>query len=675
MLNESDSPRNALAQKIASFTYSTNSTFDWKRRPPEWDVTYDKSIDDIARCRSYVSDGLSDLEIERLQRRAAIADAAWREVDPKIREEHKKRERKNAAAEAAKNAEKYVESGGRVEIVVEAGERNDSVKVIAKLLGSCGKYFNRGGRLMRLVTLPQDMEDEDGTKRAAGSIILKVAEVPAVVSDVSRIAKVKKFDGRKNANVPTDLPAEIAKSVIAVGVEDQSIKELRGIIYCPIFRDNGDIVTKRGYDSRTHLYLAADVDWSALNVPDKPSREDAIAAAKWIVEEIYGEFSTDDVGRSVMFSSLVSSVLRPYLDGSPLHCVDGATYGVGKSMVAEIVGIVAMGVKPPMTLPGETKEETMKRVEAVTRSGDAINVLDNLSQPLTGDALCGLITAEVVNIRVFGTNTVERLRPSSFWMATGQNLTVSADMIRRSLSVRIDPGIERPELSKFKKPHLIGWVKEHRMEILSKIYLILRAHAQSGFPCGDGEPLHLGSFSGWARRVAGLCTWLGFVSPMKSQDKLYSEDPLRNRRATAIDAIFDWQESRTRKDGSYIVGAWYAKDMLEAAKNELGGFQDLSDFVKSEIREPTVAALSGWFKRIRDQVTGGKKLIRYGQDSVTKTALWYVEIVDPTIDVGRLVDLPGMEGGEIDKFTSDTWRLIFGKSAAPDFDVRFLNEG
>lgn len=548
------------------------------------------------------------------------------------------------AARAAQQAQrKTVE---RVVVKFNAGYRAESVGIVAKLLGASGLYFNRGGQLSRLFTLPEDKKDLDGTKRAAGSIIIRPAVAAAVVSDLSRLAEVQKYDGRQKTYIDCDLPDEIAQSVIAIGVEDAHIKTLRGVVHVPILRPDGTIITTRGYDRQSQLYLAADVDWSEFDGQDEPTREDAIEAAKWLMDEIYGEFKTDAVGRSILLSSLLTAILRPYIDGSPLHCFDAPAYGAGKSLLAEVVGVVATGMKPPMSPPGETKEETMKVVQSVIRSGDAVNVLDNISQPLTGDALCVALTAEFVNIRVCGTNTMLRLQPSAFWMATGQNLTVSADMVRRSVIARIDPGIERPELSEFQKPDLIGWVREHRMEILSRLYTILRAHAQHGFPHGEGAAPRLGSFGGWARRVAGLCMWVGHGNPMKSQDVMYSDDPMRARRATLLDAIYDWQESVTAQgaevnragDRNKATGTpWPVRELFEAATSD-NGRQVLYDFLKNGFKAGATAhTLGNYLRTIRGQVTGGKKLINAGFDS-SKTALWFVESVVESADLAAADD-------------------------------------
>lgn len=512
---------------------------------------------------------------------------------------------------------------------MDAGDRHDTVTKIAAVLAASGRYYSRGGMLSRLAILQAEETDKDGTKRAAGSITIKSAEVQTIVSDVSKTTIVKKWDGRKRAHVKADLPVDVAQSVKETAAETPSIKGLLGIVHVPILRPDGSMMALRGYDPVTRLYLAADVE---LNVPDRPTMKDAKAAAKWLMDEIYGEFNTNEIGKSVMLSSLLTAILRPYLGGSPLHAFSAPSWGAGKSMCAEIAGIVAMGVVPAMIPPGETKEETMKRVESAIRSGDAINVLDNVSHPLTGDALCVMLTAQIVSIRIFGTNTIAKFESAAFWMVTGQNLQIGGDLVRRSVIATIDPGVERPELSEFKKSDLVGWVKKNRLLILEKIFLILRAHAQAGFPHGEGAAPRLGSFGDWSKRVAGLLTWLGYVSPKASQEALYDEDPARQRRVAVLDAIYDWQQGGlggTSNTSRTKAGKpWAMKELFEMATSDNSGHHVLADFVKSDLKYGATAhTLGNWLRRIKGQVTDGKRLVQSGIDPSDKVALWLVEEV------------------------------------------------
>ena len=83
-----------------------------------------------------------------------------------------------------------------------------------------------------------------------------------------------------------------------------------------------------------------------------------------------------------MLGSILTAVIHPVLDNAAVHCFDARGHGFGKSMLAEPAGIIAIGIIPPMLLPGGTQEETMKRVNSAVHAGGAIVVLDNLSQEL-----------------------------------------------------------------------------------------------------------------------------------------------------------------------------------------------------------------------------------------------------------------------------------------------------
>src|SRR5262249_13614610 len=159
------------------------------------------------------------------------------------------------------------------------------------------------------------------------------------------------------------------------------------------------------------------------------------------------------------------------------------SYGAGKSLLQETISVVSTGQRATSITYGHSREELEKRVDSVVLAGDPIVCLDNISASLGGDNLCAFVTSAFERVRVMGRTDVVTVPCSTFWMASGVNLSVRGDMVRRSMIARIDPNTANPEKrTGFKIPRLIEYVTENRMRLLSAVFTVLRGHARAGFP-------------------------------------------------------------------------------------------------------------------------------------------------------------------------------------------------
>lgn len=465
------------------------------------------------------------------------------------------------------------------EIELHDGERARIVQELAAAFSGSAPYYRRDALLVRAITLPAD-DETGGVWRSRGSVVLRQATTHAVISDASRYAKVLKYDGRSARMVPKDLPEGVAASFCATAVEENVLPSIIGVVRCPILREDGSLHIHRGYDPATRLILAGDEDWSELDVPERPTFDDAKSALQWLLDTAFADFPfADEASRSVAVSALLTAVIRPAIPCAPVHAFSAPQYGAGKSLQAEFAAIVATGVKPGMVAPGHSQEEFEKRVDAAIIEGDPVVVLDNLSRPLSGDNLCAAITSDTAKVRPLGSSVSVKVRTAAFWMVTGMNLSVKRDMHRRTVIGYIDAGMERPETrSGFKIADLKEWAAQNRMRILRAVYTMLRAHAHAGFPA-VGEKA-LGNFEDWSRRVANCLVWLGQVNPVRSQERLRADDPEIQNRIALFRALVGWQETRKAIGSS---SSWTIHDLRSAVSGSMGGDNSLGDAISAGV--------------------------------------------------------------------------------------------
>ena len=93
------------------------------------------------------------------------------------------------------------------------------------------------------------------------------------------------------------------------------------------------------------------------------------------------------------------------------------------------------------------------------------------------------------------------------WVATGNNPRLSGEIMRRSVRIRMDAGVEHPEDREgFRHDDLDAWVEAHRGELVWAALTLARAWIVAGAKPGTDR---LGSFEGWCACLGGILKHAG----------------------------------------------------------------------------------------------------------------------------------------------------------------------
>ncbi len=387
--------------------------------------------------------------------------------------------------------------------------------------------FQRGTLLSRVAHVRHNENPVHGVKVPLGTAHL----VTLCPNDIRlRLARAAMWARSIKENgealwVDTDPPLAVAHGVLAAVGEWGKIPSLLGVTEAPILRQDGSLLDRPGYDPETMLYYGGHAP--ALTVPSQPSRNEAIAAANYVLD-VFSEFPFIDrrLDESVVLALLLTLVKRPVLDLAPLVGISATTPASGKGLLAEVCNLIVRGkdaaLMPPTSgMDGEN--ETRKRITSLLLQGFSAVTLDNWTSALGGDSLNTMLTSASWSDRVLGQSQAVTLPSRVTWTATGNNLAVRGDMVRRTLLAVINPACERPEQREFKRSNLTDYVLSNRAKLLSAVYTILRAYLQAGEPEREGPTL--GRFENWSRAVAAPIRWLGWPDPIKTQDRLRADDP------------------------------------------------------------------------------------------------------------------------------------------------------
>jgi hypothetical protein len=145
----------------------------------------------------------------------------------------------------------------------------------------------------------------------------------------------------------------------------------------------------------------------------------------------------------VALSALLTILDKRSMATAPLHAFTSPMPGTGKSLLVDVAAILATGGLMPVTAQGRSEEELEKRLGAALLAGDAAISLDNCDHVLESAFLCQVLSQPKLNIRVLGRSKNVETPVNATVFATGNNLVIGGDAIRRTLMCAMDAGCER----------------------------------------------------------------------------------------------------------------------------------------------------------------------------------------------------------------------------------------
>jgi len=218
--------------------------------------------------------------------------------------------------------------------------------------------------------------------------------------------------------------------------------------------------------------------------------------------------------------------VRPAIDGpTPMLIVDASAAGAGKTLMVDAGATITTGRDAPRTTFVLDDAEMRKRITALALAGDPITLLDNVVGTLGCPSLDAALTGATWRDRVLGASAMTAELPLRLtWWATGNGLAIGADLVRRSLLIRLEPMVERPEeRTGFRHPRLLEYVRSHRAELLSAALTIPRAYHVAGRP--DMRLTPMGSYVAWSDLIRSALVWSGLADPCATIAEIRAVDP------------------------------------------------------------------------------------------------------------------------------------------------------
>lgn len=472
------------------------------------------------------------------------------------------------------------------------------------------RIFVKAGYLVQIAV------DEKGITR------IEILSESVLKSRLSRSARYLSA-GTEGELTPTDAPGKVVKDILALP-NWPGILPIVGLISSPVVRPDGSVIYQPGHDSVTGLFYTGNVGM-ALTVPDRPTQDEAVTAAAYIVTEVFGDFPfREQASRANTLAALLTTLTLPLIGGNiPLGLFDKPQAGTGASLLTEIIAELVTGEKANMQTAPDNDEEWRKAITAVLMQGPQIVVIDNVTAALKSSKLSQMLTARTWSDRLLGQTKMLNLPQTAAWFATGNNIQLGGDIARRSYWIRLDAASARPWLRDgFRHHDILAWVEEHRSELLSMLLTMVRAWIVAGKPKGTAPKI--GSFVKWSQVIGGILTYAGVEGFLGNAADLYDS---ADQDIAQWDLFLDeWQ--KLHRDDKITSG------ML---KIELTDIKPIYKPFQSEMPEEIIKAtdkgtrgavgLGKALSRHADQVFPSGRKLTVEVDSHTKGKKWSVTTI------------------------------------------------
>jgi putative DNA primase/helicase len=484
------------------------------------------------------------------------------------------------------------------------------------LLLSCkAPFFQRFGHLTRPITGIIKIFDGDKIRDYSTVVSVPVTAI-SLVPFLEHAAEWRRRRKSKETGTIVESKSEVPNIVCRIIIDERGIgfPPLSGFTASPYLTPSGRIVFDPGYDAETGLFMPPP-NLEPFDVSDKPSpaeRDHAIGVLLGLLDEFPFVSETD---RSVALSILLTPALRAAMPVAPMHGTRAPHYANGKTYLLELAAAIAIGSElPVITFRERETEELEKTLTGLALSGTPIAAIDNVTDALHSPVLAQMIERPRLSLRPLGSSDVFEVNNQMTVLASGKNLQINADLVRRTLICNLDMKEVSPWRHTFARDPLIA-IKADRTRYLKACLTI----GKFGFM----RELHhdcwtFASFGSWNRIVRSPMLWAGLPDPCACINEIASDDEDGDLLETIIKL---WREhSGTAKmTGGRLANLAFSdklnggRELYEALMEAAGVGSDIS-----------IKRLSSWLKKNANTPTRSGKIIYAGR-SHSNQKMWQVK--------------------------------------------------
>src|SRR5688500_4276531 len=398
----------------------------------------------------------------------------------------------------------------------------------------------------------------------------------------------------------TNFPLIAAENACGAVHRLANARELAGITSIPLFRGDGDLIDREGYDEVTQM-LYQPGDGLKISVPEEPSRQ-AMFEAATLIKYPVAQFPFETEADKANWIGMAFTPLLRYLAPGPykLGIIEAHQPGSGKGylagMLRKLHGGTLRGALP------DKEAEMRKTITTALLGAEGIIVFDNVKGMISSPSLEALLTAETWSDRLLGGNTEATIANDRLWILTGNNASIGGDMARRVLKVRLDAGPDPENRTGFDIANPVKWMGDHRGEYLSALMTVIRSWLYAGaqMPPATGSD----SYALWRQMLSGILQHAG----------LGEEFDAKAVRPVMSDEDDEWCSFLHAVKAHFGQAEWNTKDL----GNALNMVPGLEEVMPSALAAKWTGFATGSFSMTAGRFLGNRNRRWFGDVQVVK---------------------------------------------------------
>lgn len=465
--------------------------------------------------------------------------------------------------------------------------------------------FVQGPALVRR----SEAHNVEAIRRDSDALMLVPVTKEWAKKHLGEVADWQRFQQTTQRWVPTKPSDEHVMGVVNLQSWTQ-LRPLEAIARAPFIRPDGTICDEPGYDSRSRVLYVPSAEFPRISTD--PSHAEAFEALERI-RGIFDQFPWKErASESAFLSHILSEASRLAIDRCPMFFYDAPDAGTGKSLLQEMAARIVHGSDVAVRTWVGDGDEVRKVLYAALLSGDRSMWFDNIPDgtKVRSSELCGFLTSETWTDRKLGESSSLGIPNRMVMVGSGNNITPTGDLARRSLVVRMDANTENLKERVFKIPFLRPYVMKHRPQLLVDALTVVKGyHAVSD---KFKMPVPLQSFERWSHFCREPLIWLGLPDPVITQKETDDEKQSAGHIYEALYHHFA-DRSFTSMDVARVVNG------ITDVNGELA-----DAMLQNGCSEPNQPIKVGyWLRGCRDRISHGIKLVHAGN---SKTGVkWKLE--------------------------------------------------
>jgi hypothetical protein len=376
---------------------------------------------------------------------------------------------------------------------------------------------NTGPSIFQRSTVATRLERDDD-----GFLMTKQLTEPRLRHELARAATFQMMTDNGPKEVHPPMP--VVTNMLAVS--QLPLPVLDRIVEVPTFASTGRLRTEPGYDPDGRTFYMPPANLVIPRVPERPTEQEILEAVQ-LLREVFRDFTVvGEADTAHAIALMLQPFVRDMIRGPvPNHIFDAPAPGTGKTLMARAALLPALGRQVVAMGNCREEDEWRKRIGAKLMAAAPVIFMDNVKTgvPFDSAALASAITSYPKwEERRLGMSEIPQLPVRAPWVTTGNNITLSMELARRSVRTRLVAPDERPWLrTGWAHDPLEDWILAERPRIIHACLMLGAAWIAAGMPAPEGKVL--GMFESWVGVIGGILEVAKIPGFLDNIEDLYAE--------------------------------------------------------------------------------------------------------------------------------------------------------